>query len=142
MEQSVSFQIKAIELLDVALTQQQQALPEQFTFNFNIGLEHKINPENQFLIVIGTVKIIHQDGQTQLASLKASCIFQIQDFFNFLDPANNNISIPQAILTTLNSVTVSTIRGIMFAQFRGTYLHNAVLPVINPQDFNISQNTQ
>jgi uncharacterized protein YbbC (DUF1343 family) len=35
----------------------------------------------------------------------------------------------------LNSISLSTTRGAMFSTFKGTFLHGAVLPIIDPKQF-------
>lgn len=45
------------------------------------------------------------------------------------------VSFPDNILVTFNSISISTMRGLMFAQFKGTFLHNAILPIIDPGSF-------
>jgi hypothetical protein len=45
--------------------------------------------------------------------------------------------LPSGIIDLLNSVSVSTVRGMMFSAFKGTFLHNAVLPVIDPKTFKV-----
>ena len=134
-EQQLSFQMKGIELLDVKLNNPKQPLPAQTTFHFNISLEHKISHENKLVIVITTVNIIHEDNETRLGSLQASCIFEIANFDDFLIEGSQQVSIPDTILVTLNSVSISTVRGIMFSQFKGTFLHKAILPVVDPKAF-------
>lgn len=137
-EQQITFQIKGIELLDVKLNQPQRPLPIHTTFHFNINLEHRINPENKLVIVITTIEILHEDKETRLASIKASCVFEIVNFEEFLTD-NTKVSFPNNILVTLNSISISTIRGLMFAEFKGTFLHNAILPVIDPTSFKIQK---
>jgi len=134
-EQNIEFQLQAIELLDINLIYPVAPLSNPTTFNFNINIEHKINSENSLIIVIALINIIHEDNVTILGSLKASCIFKIANFNDFFDSETKQVSFPESSITTLNSITISTTRGIMFAQFKGTFLNRAILPVINPQNF-------
>lgn len=134
-EQEFTFLLKGIELLDVKLNRLKQPLPVQTTFHFNIGLEHQISPENKLIIVVNTIDIIHEDNETRLASLQASCIFEIANFDDFLIAGSQQPVIPDLFLTTLNSVSISTVRGIMFSEFKGTFLHTAILPIIDPKTF-------
>lgn len=134
-EPQLSFQIKGIELLDIKLNHPKEPLPDPMLFQYKIGVEHKISIENRLVIVITTIDIIHEDQETRLASLRASCIFEIANFEDFLNLETQQVSIPDLIVVTLNSVSLSTIRGIMFSQFKGTFLHNAILPVIDPKSF-------
>lgn len=134
-EQQFTFQIKGIDLLDVKLNHPKEPLPVQTTFHFNIGVEQKISFENKLIIAIVSVEIMHEDHETRLASLKASCIFEIANFEDFINKESQQLSIPDTIVVTLNSISLSTVRGIMFSQFKGTFLHNAILPIIDPKSF-------
>jgi len=134
-EQPFTFQIKGIELLDVNLNHPKQPLPVQTTFHFNIDIEHQIDTDNKLIIVITTIDILHDESEIRLASIKASCIFEIQNFDDFASVEFQQVSFPESMLITLNSISVSTVRGIMFSQFKGTFLHNAFLPIIDPKTF-------
>ena len=129
----ITFQLKGIELLDVQQKHPEKPLPEQTTFHFDINLEHRINADNKLVIVICTISIVNEDKSIQLGLLKASCVFEVANMTDFIDNNKKQINFPEGILTTLNSITISTVRGIMFSQFKGTFLHSAQLPVINPQ---------
>lgn len=132
----VSFQLRGIELLNVQLNHPEKPLSEQIPFHFDVNVEHRINTDNKLVIVICTVKILNKKEGLTLGSLKASCVFEIANMNDFVDEKNENkVTFPQNTLITFNSITISTIRGIMFSQFKGTFLHNAQLPVINPQSF-------
>lgn len=134
-EQQLTFQLKGIELMDVKLNHPKEPLPAQTTFNFKINLEHKVSFENKLIIVVVMVDIIHQDNEMRLASLQAGCIFEISNFADFIVKDTQFVNIPDDLMVTLNSVSISTIRGIMFSQFRGTFLHTAILPVVDPKAF-------
>jgi len=134
-EQQIAFQIKGIELLDFKLNQPKQPLPVQTTFNFNINLEQRISPENKLVIVITTIEILNENNNVLLASVKGSCIFEVANLEEFLPEGSQKVSFPDNILVSFNSISISTMRGIMFSQFKGTYLQNAVLPVIDPTSF-------
>jgi hypothetical protein len=127
------FKLTAIELLEFSLNFNEKLLPDLKLFHYNINLEHRIVEESKLVIVIMRVSVMHEDQETTLASVKASCIFEIANIEDILQKQGNSISLPEAASMVVNSITISTLRGIMFSLFRGTYLHNAILPVIEPQ---------
>lgn len=135
IEQQFAFQVKGIELLDLKLNMPEQPLPVQNTFHFNINLEQRINTELKLIIVMVAVDVLNEDKKTLLASMKASCIFEVANIDEFLTENAQQVALPDNILVMLNSVSISTIRGLMFAQFKGTFLHNAILPIIDPNSF-------
>ena len=128
--------LKALELIDFSMTCPQKQKSEPNEFNFKINVEHKINKERKSVFVIVSVDIIHEDKETHLGNLKVSHNFEIPDLDKFCESsAPDKIKLPPEIIETLNSVSLSTTRGIMFSQCKGTFLHNAVLPVIDPKEF-------
>lgn len=135
VEKKISFQIKGIELVDFKLNQLSKPLPEQTMFHFNINLEQRINNENKLVIVVATVEILNEDKTVQLASIKGSCIFEVINLDELMVEGTNQVSFPDSAVITLNSITLSTVRGLMFGQFKGTHLHNAILPIIDPTAF-------
>jgi hypothetical protein len=135
METSVNFQLKGIELLNIFLEHPKQVIPDIKAFQFDIKLEHKINTDNKFIIVVIYIDLFNEQKDLKFGSLTSSCIFEISNFHDFVDSKNNSVQFPDDFLTTINSITISTARGIMFNQFRGTFLHNAYLPIVDPKSF-------
>ncbi len=134
-EPQITFQLKSIELLDFKLDQPVQPLSAQTTFHYNINLEQRIDPDKKWVIVVTSVDTIHEDSKACLGSLKASCVFEIANFDDFRSKKTQQISLPDNLAVMLNSISISTIRGVMFSQFKGTFLQNAILPIIDSNSF-------
>lgn len=135
---NVEMQIKAIELLNGSL--QLPAVPNTtFTiFNFNIGIESKADAPNKLFFVIVHIEIKNDDNSIVLGALSVSCIFEIANFEEVIQiDESGRLDIPQRLIETLNSISISTTRGVMFSTFKGTFLHGAVLPIIDPTQFQI-----
>jgi hypothetical protein len=133
---NVSFQLKAIELLEFNLKNPQIPLNLERTYKFNINIEQRINNEEKLVIVITSVDLIHEEDQQCHASIKTSCIFLVENLENFTLPDSNVVNLPDQFVVTLNSISLSTTRGIMFSSFKGTFMHNVYLPIVNPSDFS------
>ncbi|MBK9509857.1 MAG: hypothetical protein IPO04_10510 [Cytophagaceae bacterium] len=87
--------------------------------------------ETKTISVTCSLKISDAADSIQFASLKAACIYELTDFLSYVKTAPVKISFPESFLQSINSVTLSTIRGIAFSYFKGTFLHNAILPIID-----------
>lgn len=131
----VSFQLKGIELLDFCFNHPKKQIPAQMVFNFDIKIEHKILADNNFIAVVVSIDINNDQRDIKLGSIMVSCIFEIPELKEYIDPKNNVPKLSEEFLTTINSISISTVRGVMFSQFRGTFLHNAILPVVDPKSF-------
>lgn len=138
-EVSVSFQLKGIELLDACLNQPKQSNADLKVFHFDIKIEHKLNTENKLFIALIDIGLFNEQRDLKLGSLTANCIFEVENMNDFMDTKTKKINLPDEFVITLNSITISTARGIMFNQFKGTFLHNAILPIINPESFLIQK---
>lgn len=134
-EKLVRFQLKGIELLDFCFIHPKQPIPPQMVFNFDIKLEHKIPSDNKLIAVVVTIDVREGNKTDKLGSMMASCVYEVPDINDYIDKNTNLPKFPELFMTTINSVSISTVRGIMFSQFRGTFLHNAVLPVVDPKSF-------
>jgi hypothetical protein len=138
-DNTVNFQIRSIELLDFSMNSPMKPLGAETTFNFDINLEHKVNPEKDFLIVVCTVTVLNESREVQFGKLRAGCIYFIEKVDQFINPESKTVELPEPLALTLNSISLSTTRGMMFSLFRGTFLHNAILPIVDPGAF-VKQN--
>ena len=129
------FQLKGIELLEASLNHPNHAIADLKVFHFDIKLEHKLSVENKIIAVLIYVDLFNEQKDIKLGSITSSCIFEVTNMLDFIDTKSNNINFPEDFLTTVNSITISTARGIMFNQFKGTFLHNAFLPIVDPKSF-------
>jgi len=131
----ISFQIMGMEILDSCLNAPSSPLPPNSNFQFELGIEHRFNIEKKLVIVICNVSIKDQSKDILYGQLRGSCIFFIEKSEDFFVHENKSLNFPEPLIVTLNSITISSIRGLMFSFFRGTFLHQAVLPIIDPKSF-------
>ena len=134
-ERPIQFLLKGIELLDFSIINPNKILPPEIIFNFNLRIEHKILAENNFLAVVVAIDIHGDLKEPKYGSLIVSCIYEVPEMTEYINSETNMPGFPEIFMTTLNSISISTARGILFSQLRGTLLHNAILPVVDPKSF-------
>ncbi|MBA4303759.1 MAG: hypothetical protein C0424_05995 [Sphingobacteriaceae bacterium] len=138
---NVEMQLRAIELLQSALHLPPPASKNVSSFNFNIHIEIRIEPVQKRVYDVVHVEIHNEDQTIPLGSLSVSCIFEIANFEQLLlKGADGVYTLPQELAVTLNSISISTTRGVMFSAFKGTFLHGAVLPIVDPKQFKVEAN--
>jgi len=136
-EKGFEFKLVGMEILQseiVELTQKQEAA---INFHFDISVEMKVNKEAEAVLIAPMVKIRVNDKSEHIAKLKIALVFNIKSFTEYYSSETNNISLPNDIHNIFTSISISTLRGVMFNHFKGTYLHNAILPIVDPKKFNI-----
>lgn len=129
-----SFELKRISLLEKNLTLLNQTgkLDE---FTFDISLQIGNNPEMKECLHIMRVAINSKKLEKLVGSIQLLCAFFIPNFEEYIISGDQNSSLPKDLLYLLNSVVIGTMRGVMYSEFRGTVLNNAYLPVLDPRQF-------
>lgn len=105
-------------------------------FQFTLNVETKLDPLQQLAFIIISVDIKADDRPDILGVISSACIFGIDNFEKvFKKITEDKYDTSDDLMFMLISISVSTLRGIMFEQLRGTYLHMAFLPIIDPKQF-------
>ena len=107
---------------------------------YEFGIEHKINLEIKKIFVICSISILSEQFEGSFANAKISCIYGFPEIETFFNKDDKKIEIPENVSITLNSITLSTCRGVMFTLLRGTFLHNVILPIVDPKTFTNNGN--
>lgn len=129
---NVALQIKGIELLNSGLWYP----PSEIDLNhlkFDVHLESQFVQEEKSIYVIVNVQVKNTDESLVLGGVTVSCIYFIENFEDVMVQLQKKIPTTQvdALLHFLAETSISTTRGIMYETFRGTFLHHAVLPIID-----------
>ena len=134
------FKLVGIDLLNVILNLPAHPEKSIAAFYFTINTEQKINSESRIIAVVVTVDIFEKGKPELLGHISVGNLFQIGNFEDLVTIDNENHAIvEQRFSEVLNSIAISTTRGVIFSSFRGTYLHNAFLPIIDPKHMKINQ---
>jgi hypothetical protein len=109
-------------------------------YHFQILLESIIDTERQLIAVVNRIDIKINDIDRILGSIVAKYWFEVEDFDqNIKKNKAGAFEIPQLLQLSFNAVALSTTRGLLFSSFRGTALHNAILPLIDPSQFEVNE---
>jgi hypothetical protein len=135
---SVEMQINAIELLESSMTVPTNSNQSVTNFNFNVSIESKADATNKLIFVIVSAEVKNDDHSFVLGTIRVSCIYSILNFEEMIKTnETGNLEVNPTLVDILNSISISTTRGVMFSTFKGTFLHAAVLPVIDPKQFHL-----
>jgi len=135
-EQELSFRLAGIEILQSEIVELTTKLDNSIEFHFDISIEVKLNKEEETVFVAPLVKIRINEMPEYVGKLKIALAFNIKSIQKHLNK-NSKGTLPKDIQDLLNSISISTLRGVMFNHFKGTYLHNAILPIVDPKSFSV-----
>lgn len=128
----ITYKINAVELLNLKMQHPTDQNVNYNAFHFDMKLQHRVNDENKLVFVITNVTVKSQDKQVEMATLQSSCIFEVENFENLMGQ-DQKVQFPQEFLDEINAMAISTTRGIMYSEFKGTFLHKAILPVFKSE---------
>lgn len=134
-ETEIKFQLVNIEQSGMSLN-----LPEEAgnieNYDFGINLETILDSERELAIVKIAIDIRSQS--TKLAGILANLWFHVVDFSKVIKKdKNGKLAVPYDLQLMINTVAIGTGRGILFSNLRGTPLHGAVLPIIDPKELTL-----
>ncbi len=133
--QPIKFRFTGIQLLSKEM---RSLVAEPLTaemFNYNIRVETRVQAKTKSVLIFVFVNI-SDNKENYLAKIEAVCVFEIEKFDEVLKLNENNLyDVPGELNDTIRPVSISTVRGIVYSEFRGTPLHNAIMPVVYLKDF-------
>ena len=83
------------------------------------------------------VVMVEGDKRTVQASIKVSCVFELQEVTPFVSDETGEVELANRLIVSINSVAISTVRGILFSELKGTFLHGVNLPLVDPAHFKV-----
>lgn len=129
-----SFSLKKIQIVEKTML----AIPRkesQINFDYDISLNVTLDPEKKHSIHFMSVSVKNKNDNKKIASISIACLFEIANFDKLVISDQNEMALPQGLSNLLNTVVIGTIRGIMYSELRGTFLDDAILPVLDPRRF-------
>ena len=119
------YQLKQIELNNFTLIPPSE-MPQEF--EFDVQIKQRIQAKEN-LVVVSITLGIKNPQDIALGNVSLLCVFEVE---NLEELVKNKNSI-KGLGLVLNTITIATARGVMFGLFRGTFLHNAILPIVDVQ---------
>ncbi len=129
-----NLKINAVELLDSSIVFPKEMDQPPTDFNFKIKVENRIDSPRELILSFVNIEISDKSETVLLGSLTVSSVYQLIDFVQLIKVKEDGLyDIPKELLDMINSISLSTTRGVMFSTFKGTLLHNAILPLVDAE---------
>lgn len=139
--EEIKFKISNIHIVSKHLEELKEENPIEYSWE--ISVETRVHADKDQIIpcVFANIKKVKEKSE-YLAKFTVACIFEVEDFDKkiLLNEANLYI-IPSYFDNALKQIALSTARGVIFSEVQGTYLNNAILPVIFVDQMKETQQT-
>lgn len=105
--------------------------PEDHEFKFDFSMKAGIDPDRKLIVVLTELLLKKGDEAALLAKLVVATAFELPNIEEELPKLENGqYGIPDELDMMVKSISLSTARGILFSELRGTPFHKAYLPLI------------
>jgi hypothetical protein len=129
---NAAFQLRSIELHQLIVNRPAAGVPMPVNFNFDVQIQANVDAAQKVIINSATINVRGDNEQNSLGSITCVCVFSVANFEEVVYTISETQSeIDDVFADTINSITISTARGMMASELRGTYLHFAFLPIID-----------
>jgi hypothetical protein len=132
-EKQVKIAIKKIKDIEFSVN---EALSPEDLASFNFGFELTINlvlDDNSVEMILSAIFSDKPQGDIFM-KIKTSNVFSLLELADFHNPENNEFNIPDNILVTLLSLSISHTRALLAKNAQGTKFADLYIPIVNPSE--------
>lgn len=133
----ITLRISSIKTLKFSIDNTPEVFKlDRESFIFNISIASDINVSNK-IIGFNVIQDIYLDKElkNRVCELITRIEFNIINFNEVIIKKDKDILIPDSIMVTLLSISLSTSRGVLAAKVEGSGLEGVNMPVVNPSNF-------
>lgn len=117
---------------------------KEYSFQISIRNGVTAQADNNTIFYINKnidIKVIGESNskQDEFAEFSIAYIFKFINEKDFVSSTKTSIKINEELSEWLDNVVLSTTRGIMYSEFRGTYFNEIIFPIILPKDLQVPE---
>ena len=130
-EKSIGFRIAKIISLSFFIEDEPEHNNRIDTlFSFTVTVAHALHGEAKGVQVFVEAKVFRPDAPDNILSkLQVAFIYQVEGYDEYKWLTNEDI--PALFASALHTMSISSTRGIFYAYVKGSYLENAIVPIID-----------
>jgi hypothetical protein len=134
---NISFKVVDVSHLESRLHTVEPEIVHKNEFHFEIRLTSNAVPEPKVLTIQTYVRVMDKPEGQELGFFKSGVTYVIENFSEVISFGTDSrkFDMQKELHEILVSIAISTTRGMMAEHFRGTDLHRAFLPVLDPKSF-------
>lgn len=128
-----TFRLVGIELRKIEICELQKPDINIKEYSFEININAGVIEKEKKVVVNTNIETQNKEKTITYGRISVNCIYVIDNFDKVMILEKEKAGIPIDVSELLNIESYSTVRGVMWNEFKGTILHNAILPIIDPK---------
>lgn len=130
-ENNINIRLHGIELISFGFIPRPLEGFEGKNYNFKYNIDNSVDYQRKLIVSMVKVDVSEAGKELTLATIIVGCGVEVKNFDEVIKTTSGNLpDVPDNLDLVVRTVAISTTRGIMFAEFKGTYLHGAMLPIV------------
>jgi len=131
--EQVTIAISRIKEVEYFINESNELLPgNQVNINFQVKTNFKL--EDNTVEILLTAQFIEMAEGIALLKIKTSNVFSVLELADFHNPLSQTYDIPDNVMVTILSLSVSHTRALLAKNAQGTKFAGLYIPIVNPTD--------
>lgn len=138
-DEPIAYRFSGIQIISKSLAPMPETSPDSLGYSFSILLEMKVDEKLKMVSPVVYIKIFYGEieSRLELASFTVAYYFELPEFEKVMVKTDENAYIiPNELDALMKPIAISTTRGIIYSELRGTYLQSVLLPVVIMDKFD------
>lgn len=131
--EQVTIAISRIKEVEYFINESLELQPDA-QVNINFQVTTNFNLEDNTVEILLTSQFIEITASIALLKIKTSNVFFVNELADFYYPQNQTYDIPDNIMVTILSLSVSHTRALLAKNAQGTKFAGLYIPIVNPTD--------
>lgn len=132
VKKDFEFSLVNVKTASFTLNEPSASRKVQDTARYNITVNQVYRTPQEEIVNKVSVSITNiEDNKDLFARIEVYFIFHVVDMQNHIYKEKGKDNFPQEYLDIINSISISTIRGMILTMFRGSHLTNPILPIFD-----------
>lgn len=128
-QSTFTYRLHGINIVEKAIFR--SIVQDEDQFNFQVKTQGGIDLTQKIVVIAIAVVIKKINAEEMLAKFLIVFGYEVANMEEVFEKGKDGqLTIPVEFENVLKAISLSTTRGIIFSELRGTALHNAVLPII------------
>ncbi len=116
-----------------------RSFEQEEELDFTINNRFRIHEKDNFVRVETDIRITTRTNKLLVCKLVTIIDFSVENIKELENKKTKEIILPKEFAQALNSVAISTSRGILFTYNQGTYLDKVIMPLIDTSKIRLEK---
>ena len=138
--------LKMPSIIDIHILKSHLTIPPNLSgqivdYSFSVNIDHKMHMDKNQDEVFTAIEVIVSpvnDKETIVGEFKIGFHVLVSGLSQHIEKSkstNDKVLMPDNVASVLNGIVYSTTRGMIFMETKGTFMHTAIMPILDSSRF-------